>query len=231
MPDEQTLLAFLIYLPILLFSFTLHEYGHAVVAMWGGDMTAAHENRVNLNPINHIDPIGSLLIPALMFFGSGGMLLGWARPVPILESNFPDRRWMLAAVIAGPFMNFLIALFGGLILGLFYLVLMAGSAHGFWEYQAEFVTAVSDFMIKIISLNILLIVFNLIPIPPLDGSHIFYHFFIRGKSHYYEAWDFFARFGIIFLLVAINVLPFQSVVYPITEVVITVTNPLLVFSP
>lgn len=231
MPDEQTLLAFLIFLPILLFSFTLHEYGHAVVAMWGGDMTAAQDNRVNMNPINHIDPIGSLLIPALMFFGSGGMMLGWARPVPIQDNNFADRRWLLAAVIAGPFMNFLIALFGGLFLGLFHLVFLAGTTYGFWDYQEELLTAVNGFLFQIIFLNLLLIVFNFIPIPPLDGSHIFYHLFIRGKSQYYEAWDFFARFGIIFLLLAINILPLEVVVLPMTQVMMTVTNPLLVFSP
>ncbi|MGF1572958.1 MAG: site-2 protease family protein [Sumerlaeia bacterium] len=227
MIDDATIGQFLIYYPIFLFSLTLHEYGHAVTAKWAGDLTAAYENRVNLNPLNHIEFVGTILIPCLMFLGAGGFMFGWARPVPVNENQFKDKNWNVVVTLAGPFMNFLIMIFAGFALGLFSAVYYYGIPLEWWAYNESFYTLFIDFCRQVIFLNALLILFNLLPIPPLDGSHIFYHFFIRGRGQYYQAWDNYTRFGLIVLLIAIQVLPIGQIIMPITYFWLKLTQPFL----
>lgn len=230
MIDNATLLQFLIFYPIFLFSLTLHEYGHAVTAKWGGDLTADYENRVNLNPLNHIDFVGTVLIPALMFFGAGGFLFGWARPVPVNENQFRDKTWNVVVTLAGPFMNFLILIFAGFGLGLFASVYHIGSVYEWWVYNDDFSELFYQFCFQVIFLNVLLIFFNLLPVPPLDGSHLFYHFFIQGRGRYYQAWENYSRFGFIILLIAIQVIPIQHIILPVSVIWLELTQPLLFFN-
>lgn len=156
----------LIRLIILIFSAILHEIAHGLTAERLGDPTARISGRLTLNPKNHIDPYMTILLPLMTFFSSGGnVILGGAKPVPVDPFNLKDGRKDLALIsLAGPLTNILIAIAGSLIIHLFYpvnpLLLAQGSLLGF-------------LLLNIVYLNLLLGIFNLLPIPPLDGSKIF----------------------------------------------------------
>lgn len=148
---------------VLLFSIVIHEIAHGSVALHLGDNTAKYAGRLTLNPLKHLDPVGSLLVPLMLLILTAGQgpVFGWARPVPINPMNFNDRKWgSLKVAIAGPVVNFFIALFFGLIIRLFTLP------------EPLFI------IFGIITIyNFLWGLFNLIPIPPLDGSHIVFSLF------------------------------------------------------
>ena len=136
----------------MLLAITIHEYAHGRMAYYFGDATAKYHGRLSLNPLKHLDPLGTI---ALLFFG-----FGWAKPVPINPYNFRDyRSGMLWVSFAGPLANFALALAG---LFLFYIPVKFG--FGWMPYY--------KFIDILITFNILLGVFNLIPVPPLDGSKI-----------------------------------------------------------
>ncbi|WP_199489994.1 site-2 protease family protein [Meiothermus sp. QL-1] len=150
-------LAFFLVVLVLLFSLALHEWGHAIAALWMGDPTAQAQGRVTLNPLKHLDPIGSLMI---LLLG-----VGWAKPVPIHPPNFRHYRLGLFLVsVAGILINLLIATSLALLLR---LLLEGGYLEPRWLLQALAVAA---------SVNLVLAVFNLLPIPPLDGSKILQSF-------------------------------------------------------
>lgn len=153
----------LTYFVILLFSLSVHESAHAWVALHMGDDTAARQGRVTLNPLAHIDPIGTVAIPLLQIFLSGLPLLGWAKPTPVSGRNFrhPARSHVLVSA-AGPLSNLFLAL-------LFTAGLFVGLRSG--ARESEPVMALLDAGIRI---NVLLALFNLIPLPPLDGASVFY---------------------------------------------------------
>ncbi len=154
----------LIWAVALVFSIILHEVAHGYAAYKLGDPTAAYSNRLTLNPIPHIDLFGSILLPLFLIMGHFSFVLGWAKPVPINPYNFRNyKRGLMITALAGPATNFLLALLSGLlILGLsrFWVTPLAG--------------AVYHFLSIFLGVNISLGVFNLIPIPPLDGSRILY---------------------------------------------------------
>lgn len=156
----------LIALVILIFSAILHEIAHGLVAERLGDPTARLAGRLTLNPKNHIDLYMTILLPLMTFFSSGGsVILGGAKPVPVDPFNLRDGRKDLALVsLAGPLTNIIIAIAGSLIIHIFYpnnsLFAIQNSIPGF-------------LFINIVYLNLLLGIFNLLPIPPLDGSKIF----------------------------------------------------------
>jgi Zn-dependent protease len=141
---------------VLLFSVIVHEVAHGYVALKNGDPTARMLGRITMNPLPHIDPIGTILVPLLLLFSGVGIIFGWARPVPVNPLNFRNYRWgEMTVSAAGPLSNLALAvLFAYLLrLGPFNLGLMKMAYFG-------------------VSINIFLALFNLIPIPPLDGSHI-----------------------------------------------------------
>lgn len=148
---------------ILIFSVIIHEVSHGYAALWLGDRTAYYAGRLTLNPIPHIDPFGSILLP-LFSLMLGGPLFGWAKPVPFNPYNLRSREWGPAIVgIAGPASNFLLALFASLIVRF----APVGNSTIFWE---NFVSIASYVAI----INLFLFVFNLVPIPPLDGSKVLF---------------------------------------------------------
>jgi Zn-dependent protease len=161
--------AVLLALPILLLSLTAHEWGHAWVALKQGDDTAYMLGRVTMNPAAHVDPVGTLLFPAIAI-GSGMPLLGWAKPVPTNPRKYRNYvRGDILVSIAGVCMNAILAVVFAL---LFYgLTVYARSAGGLPDMVAIFRTMCLYGVVG----NVGLIVFNLLPIPPLDGSHVFYH--------------------------------------------------------
>jgi Zn-dependent protease len=158
----------LIQLPVLIFSIVLHEVAHGWVARQQGDPTAAMLGRLTLNPIPHIDPMGSLLVPAVMALAPGGFILGWAKPVPINPRNFRNyKRGDILVSLAGVFVNFL--------LGIAFAILVAVSV---WLLRLAPDLAPTWLLLNRMALygvqiNFILMLFNLIPIPPLDGSHVF----------------------------------------------------------
>lgn len=148
----------ILLIPPLLFALCFHEFSHAYIAYKLGDMTAARLGRLTLNPAAHLDPIGSLMI---LFVG-----FGWAKPVPVSPQHFSDpRKGMMLVAVAGPAANLLLAAIGGLIVRIFYTVLIG----------TQFMTILFNFII----INIALCMFNMIPVYPLDGSQILSGYLIR----------------------------------------------------
>lgn len=161
----------LISLPVLIFSVVVHEVAHAWVARTQGDNTAAMLGRITLNPLPHIDPLGSILVPGVMAL-MGGPILGWARPVPVNARNFRNyKRGDILVSLAGVASNFLLAiLFTGL------LAVFIAAAGGRLEPGFGDSWGVAQLMCVVgVQINFLLMLFNLIPVPPLDGSHVFYY--------------------------------------------------------
>ncbi len=168
MPDLQIserLIKFLMFLPIFLLSISVHEYSHAFFANKYGDDTAKKLGRLTLNPFKHIDLVGSVIMP-LAAFASGFALIGWAKPVPIDRRNFSDPLKDDAVVsFAGPLSNFIFSIL------LFVLFLISVNIFG------EQNLIISDLLWYGVFLNVFLFAFNLLPIPPLDGSHILFDLF------------------------------------------------------
>lgn len=152
---------------ILIFSSILHEIAHGLVAYRLGDPTAKIMGRLTLNPIKHIDPYMTILMPLILFIGSGGrFILGGAKPVPVDPYNLRDGIKDFALVsLAGPLTNILLAIVGSLLIHLFF------SGQSFSEVLGG--NFFGTILAEIVELNLLLAIFNLVPIPPLDGSKIF----------------------------------------------------------
>jgi Zn-dependent protease len=147
-------------LVILFFSIVIHEIAHGSAALSLGDPTAKNEGRLTLNPLKHIDIFGTILLPLILLLATKGRgpIFGWAKPVPINPYNFRDQKWgVLKVAIAGPAMNFLIALIFGLAIR---FISLPQSLLIFFSIIAVY--------------NFAWGIFNLVPIPPLDGSHILF---------------------------------------------------------
>jgi len=200
----------LLYLPVLLLSFTVHEFGHAWVAWKQGDDTAYRQGRVTLDPRSHIDPVGSILFPALAAM-TGAPVLGWARPVPVTRSKFRDyKRGDILVSLAGVAMNGVLILAFTVMMAILFAALGSSPAAGSIGYIAL------DFAFRGILVNASLIVFNLLPVPPLDGSKVLYHFLPAAAAEAYRGLD---RYGFLILwgLVLTNALTFMSpLLYGIT---------------
>ncbi|MBI4160017.1 site-2 protease family protein [Candidatus Wolfebacteria bacterium] len=174
---------------VIIFSAVFHEYSHGWMALQLGDDTAKREGRLTLNPLRHIDPFGTVLIPLLLLFTSG-MFIGWAKPVPYNPANLRDQKYgSLKVGLAGPGANLLIALILGLGIRFF-----AGSIAGSFDESALFL----KFLALIIYINIFLALFNLIPVPPLDGSKVIMDLF-PGAWRYIESVGFMGIFVALFV--------------------------------
>lgn len=175
----------LLIVPILLFSVIVHECAHGYVAEWWGDPTARMLGRLTLNPLPHIDLFGSVLVPGLLLLSGSGIVFGWAKPVPVTVENFRDRRWGdITVSLAGPASNVVLALLLGLVL------VAAGLVVGIERIPRAVVLA-STYGIL---LNFSLAVFNLLPIPPLDGSHVVASLLPRRAAYSYRS---LGRFGLL----------------------------------
>lgn len=176
-------------LVVLLFSVIIHELAHGYVAYSLGDPTAKYEGRLTLNPLKHLDPFGSIILPLLLFLAGSPFLFGWAKPVPINPYNFRDKKYgEIKVSIAGPVSNFSLAIFFGLILRFIPDITIMSNP--------GIIIALG----YIVSINIWLAVFNLIPVPPLDGSWILFSFLpdsMQGVK------TFLRQYGIVILVLLI----------------------------
>ena len=153
----------LIIFSVLLFSLTIHEMAHAVAADWYGDSTARRLGRISLNPAVHADPVGTVLLPLLGIM-AGGFVFGWAKPVPVNPANLSNyRRDFLVIAAAGPASNILLAIGASWVLSV---------VPGGVGVSGGISGLVATFAFAMLQLNLLLAVFNMLPIPPLDGGNV-----------------------------------------------------------
>jgi Zn-dependent protease len=181
---------------MLVFAMVAHEYAHAVVALQQGDDTAYVLGRVTLNPLPHIDPFMSLLLPALLWFASSGQFtFGGAKPVPVNSRKFRHyTRGDILVSAAGVTTNFLLALVWA-----FVFILLGLLARSLPDMGPMLATA-QRMMVHGIWLNLLLCFFNLIPIPPLDGSHLLYHALPARAGSWYRGLQRFGYLPLFLLL-------------------------------
>ena len=189
------------FLVILLLSVMLHEIAHGYMALSLGDSTAKQAGRLTLNPIPHIDPIGSVVVPLVLIIFQSPLLFGWAKPVPVNPYNLRDQKYGSAKVsFAGPAANLAIAVFFGFLLRFLSAPI------------AEVLPGLIPLFVGIVQLNLILAIFNLLPIPPLDGSHILFDFLPRSLD---AVRQFLSQYGLFVLLFFIFFL-FQFLEFPIT---------------
>ena len=174
-------------LPII-FAITVHEAAHGYAARYFGDMTAHYLGRISLNPLKHIDPVGTIILPALTVM-LGGILFGWAKPVPVNFSNLRNpKKNMMWVALAGPFSNLLMAIFWTFLYAR--LQLFPDSSIFFLQVMA----------LAGIQINLILMVLNMLPIPPLDGGRVAVSLLPYPWSSYIENLERYGLFIIIFLL-------------------------------
>jgi len=183
---------------ILLFSVIIHEVAHGAAANHFGDPTAKYAGRLTLNPLKHLDPVGSVLLPLLLIIAGSPFLIGWAKPVPVNPYNLHNPKKDMAKIAAaGPAINFSVAIIFGLLIQ-------------FFSVPEKFLIIFSI----IIFLNILLGVFNLLPVPPLDGSKILFAF-LPPELEYIQVWmeqfSLFLFFGFLFLII-LGIIPIFQIV-------------------
>ena len=192
-----------IIIPILFFSIVLHEFAHGYVAYRLGDDTAYLLGRLTLNPLKHIDIIGTILVPAVCYV-SGLPMFGWAKPVPVNAMRLPSPRLSMGKVgLAGPSANLLLA-----ILCAFLMKLLLVSR----IFPVSTTEQILHFLIYGVQINVLLAVFNLMPIPPLDGGHIVAALLPLKTAMRYTL--FFGRFGMYIVLGLILTGLFKYILYP-----------------
>jgi Zn-dependent protease len=182
----------LLLIPVLIFSIILHEVAHAWQARREGDDTAERLGRITLNPIPHMDLFGSVLLPLVLYFGNAPFLFGWAKPVPVNPENYRDIRWGDVRVsLAGIVSNLGLAVVFTLIAA---VTTALGPAPGGAPSRAF--DLVSEAAYYGVFINLVLAFFNLIPIPPLDGSHVLYHVLPARMREGYRS---ISRFGIVLI--------------------------------
>ncbi|QEO56436.1 site-2 protease family protein [Francisella marina] len=201
----------------LVFAITIHEAAHGYIAKYRGDNTAYKLGRVSLNPVSHIDLIGTIIVPGLMLIGSLAsgfpFIFGWAKPVPINYSNLKNPRLDIALVaIAGPLANFLMAII--------------------WAIIAKYITSypyIQGMAFYGVMINIVLMILNLLPIPPLDGSKIVASFLPKAIAYKYsdlQKYGFYILFALVLIpfngsnLLFIIMKPFINIIINIIQLII-----------
>lgn len=207
----------IIYIVVIIFSVVIHEVSHGKVADELGDPTARLSGRLTLNPVPHLDLFGSIILPLFLIFSGTGFFIAWAKPVPIDTYNLKNPRKDSALIsIAGPSANLILAIISSILL---YLLKY---------FDLSFLFIIGPILVSIIRVNVVLGVFNLLPIPPLDGFKIVGGILSEEKSH---EWYSLERYGFIFLLLLIFPIGGSSMLQNILGPVITFLLSLLIAVP
>jgi len=210
----------LIVLPVLLLSVVVHECAHAIAAERAGDPTARLLGRITLNPLPHIDPIGSILVPVLLLVTHSSVFFAWAKPVPVNPNNFRrPRHDDMVVSFAGPLSNLILALvFTAVLAGV--VLLPVGGRPSFWQ------SGYFQIFRYGIWINLILAFFNLIPLPPLDGSHILSNLLPREAALKYESirpYGFLILIAAMYLnLLSVFFLPAQLIFSGLMNLVVTI---------
>lgn len=182
----------------LVIAIVFHEVAHGWVARWLGDPTAAEQRRLSFNPLRHVDPIGTVVLPLSLAI-AGAPVFGWAKPVPVDASRLRNpRTGMMLVALAGPAMNLGLATLGALALGMLAAATGGAIAAGSGGQVA------ADILLSFILINVFLAIFNLLPIPPFDGGHLVEGLLPRPLA---ARWASFGRFGFLLLIGLLVVLP------------------------
>lgn len=222
--DLSKYLEHLYVIPILIFSVVIHETAHGWVALKCGDTTARDMGRLTLNPLPHIDLFGSIILPLVLILGGANFFIAWAKPVPIDPRNFSNfRRDDSLVTMAGPLSNFILAFLCSLA-----VILMKTALDHITFNEEAFGYQFLNFLFKMFSygifLNVVLGIFNLFPIPPLDGSHILANILPEEAAMRFRKIGF---FGVFIILALFNFVPaFRLIFY---QVIVFVTMPYLKF--
>jgi Zn-dependent protease len=202
-----------VWLVPLVIAIVFHEVAHGLIARRLGDPTASERGRLSLNPIRHVDPFGTVVLPMILALTSAP-IFGWAKPVPVNFRRLRNpRRDMILVALAGPGMNLLLAIIGALILATTFAM-----AQGELRGVAGFIAANA---LNFVYINIFLSVFNLLPVPPFDGGHVVEGLLPRRQARNYRK---IGRYSLIVLIVLLLVLPALS---PSADVVGRVVSPIV----
>jgi Zn-dependent protease len=210
---SDTLYQIAIWLIPLIIAIVFHEVAHGYVARMLGDQTAAEQGRLTLNPIRHVDPVGTLLVPMMLALAHAP-IFGWAKPVPVVTARLDHpRRDMALVALAGPGINLIMALVAAAALGLWHM--WGGLPQvGIGRFAAENLAS-------FLQINVFLAIFNLLPVPPFDGGHVVEALLPRSLAVHYAKLHRFAFPVMLFLLV---ILPMLS---PRANVVARVIGPIV----
>lgn len=206
-----------VYAIPVLFGITLHEAAHGYVARYFGDRTAEQAGRISLNPIRHIDPVGTIAVPLFLLIstkllGGAGLLFGWAKPVPVNWSKLRrPKRDILWVALAGPASNLLMGIFWVLFLR-FAISIGGADIHGFWAKMA----------IAGVQVNLVLMALNLVPLPPLDGGRVVYSLLPQPYANHYARIE---PYGMLILIV----LMFTGTLWTILAPLISFGNAIMRF--
>lgn len=195
---------FILSLGIFLFSVVIHEYSHGLVAFWLGDKTAKYEGRLTLNPLAHIDPFGTIILPIILLISHSPFIFGWAKPVPINYWGLKrPKRDIIWVGLAGPLANIILAVVLSLIIKL----------------NLNLPLFIIIFMAQAIVVNLILAVFNLLPIPPLDGSRVAIGLLPEKIAKHYS---YIEPYGILILIGLLYFNLIDYIVWPIINTFLTI---------
>lgn len=188
----------LIYIIVLLFSVILHEFAHGYIAYIRGDDTAKYAGRLTLNPVPHLELFGSILLPATLILMQAPVIFGWAKPVPVNYSKLKNPKIDVPLVsLAGPMANVALAVFAGLGIRII---------HAMPTFEQGFGGAIGYILFVMVIINVVLLVINLVPIPPLDGSKIITLFMPHDMARKYLSLNPFVCMIVLVLLLGTGIL-------------------------